>query len=289
MVSCATASSRFDKSTRMPKPAVNVGVRAARAAARVLKRYLNRSESHSVVEKERHDLVTEADRAAELAIIQEIQKLQPDHRILSEEAGEIGPGGGRAKSDHRWIIDPLDGTRNFMTGFPHFAISIALEVAGRIEHGIIYDPIRDELFTASRGGGAFLNDRRIRCGDRRTLTGAVLATGFPFRQKRHVPPYMAMLRTLMQDAADIRRAGSAALDLAYVACGRVDGFWELGLSYWDTAAGALLVEEAGGVVTDIAGGQRHFETGNIIAASLRLSAQMQAAIKPNLPDVLARG
>jgi len=267
----------------MPKPAVNVGVRAARAAGRVLNRYLNRTESLSIVEKERHDFVTEADRAAEEAILREIQRLHPKHAILSEEAGELG------HSDHRWIIDPLDGTRNFIQGFPHFAISIALEIQGRIEHGVIYDPIRDELFTASRGSGAFLNDRRIRCSDRRSLQGAILATGFPFRRKQHLPPFMAMLRSLMQDAADIRRAGSAALDLAYVAAGRVDGFWELGLNFWDIAAGTLMIEEAGGLVTDITGGRRALETGNVIAANLRLNAQMQNHIKPTLSGTLANG
>lgn len=267
----------------MPKPAVNIGIRAARAAGRVLIRHLNRSDRLTIVEKERNDFVTDADREAEQAIIQEIRKLHPTHAILAEEAGELG------SSDHRWIIDPLDGTRNFILGFPHFAISIALEIQGRIEHGVIYDPIREELFTASRGAGAFLNDRRIRCGDRRSLEGAVLATGFPFRRKTHLPPFMAMVRSLLQEATDLRRAGSAALDLAYVAAGRVDGFWELGLSHWDIAAGILLVEEAGGIVTDIAGGRRERETGNIIAANLRLNAQMQSHIKPNLPPDLARG
>ncbi|MEM9305559.1 MAG: inositol monophosphatase family protein [Pseudomonadota bacterium] len=265
----------------MAKPAVNIGVRAARAAGRVLIRLLNQTESLSIMEKERHDFVTEADRAAEVAIIDEIRKVHPNHAFLSEEAGEIGRG------DHRWIIDPLDGTRNFIHGFPHFAVSIALEIQGRIEHGIVYDPIRDELFTASRGGGAFLNDRRIRCGDRKALTGAVLATGFPFKVPRHVPPYMKMFRSLMEDAADIRRAGSAALDLAYVASGRVDGFWELGLQIWDIAAGGLLVEEAGGVVTDIAGGQRQLETGHVIAGNLKLTAQVQHRVKPHLGDIQA--
>ena len=267
----------------MPKPAVNIAVKAARAAGRVLIRLLNRTDSLSIAEKERNDFVTEADRQAEQAIITEIRKVYPSHAILSEEAGEIGQG------EIRWIIDPLDGTQNFIHGLPHFCISIAQQQNGRIEHGVIYDPIREELFTASRGSGAFLNDRRMRVSDRRSLDGGIIATGFPFRARRHLETYLGMFRSIFEQASDVRRAGSAALDLAYVAAGRCDGFWEIGLKPWDMAAGALMIEEAGGMCLDFRGEKDYLETGNIIAGNLKVASALQQHIQPQLGDSFPRG
>lgn len=253
----------------MAKPAVNIGVRAARAAARVLIRMLNRNQQLTVVEKQRNDFVTEADRAAEQAIIFEIRKAYPDHAIMAEESGKQG------ESDYCWIIDPLDGTQNFIHDLPHYAISIALAYKGRPEHGVIYDPVRDEMFTASRGDGAFLNDRRIRVADRKTLDGALLATAFPFRKRDRMATYLDMFQTLFEKASDVRRGGSAALDLAYVAAGRLDGYWEMGLSPWDLAAGVLMVEEAGGSCMDFKGGRDYMDSGDIIASSVRLTPSIQ--------------
>ncbi|MDX1572014.1 MAG: inositol monophosphatase family protein, partial [Xanthomonadales bacterium] len=180
-----------------------------------------------------------------------------------------------------WIVDPLDGTRNFIHDIPHFSISIALRVHGRIEHGVIYDPIREELFTASHGGGAFLNDRRIRVGDQKNLDRAMFATGFPFRARQRLDDYMRLFRAILDETGDVRRAGSAALDLAYVAAGRLDGFWELGLSPWDMAAGALLIQEAGGMATDFSGGRDFMETGDIVAGNLKIVAKLQQLIRAN--------
>ncbi len=264
----------------MRQPVVNIAVRAARAGAKALIRMLNQAEALTVVEKERNDFVTAADRAAERAIIDEIRRTCPDHAILSEECGALG------ESEFRWVIDPLDGTKNFIHGIPHFSISIAAQRKRVTEHAVVYDPLREELYTASRGGGAFLNDHRIRVARRASLDGAMLATGFPFRQKDRLDAYLRMFRDLFAHATDVRRAGSAALDLAYVAAGRVDGFWELGLKPWDMAAGALLIREAGGLCTDFGGGDAYLETGNIIADNLKLAGALKRAIGPHLgPDL----
>ncbi len=264
----------------MRQPAVNIAVRAARAGARTLIRMLNQIDSLSVVEKQRNDFVTAADRGAERAIIDEIRRTCPDHAILSEECGALGA------SDFRWIIDPLDGTKNYIHGIPHFSISIAAQHKRVTEHAVVYDPLREELYTASRGGGAFLNDHRIRVSRRPSLDGAMLATGFPFRDKNLLDRYLDMFRALFERATDVRRAGSAALDLAYVAAGRVDGFWEFGLKSWDLAAGALLIREAGGICTDFSGGDGYLDSGNIIAANLKLAGQIKRGIEPYLgPDL----
>lgn len=257
----------------MNHPALNIATSAARNAARVLLRMLNQADRLSVREKQNNDFVTEADRAAERAIIETIHKAYPDHAFVAEESGALGEG------EVRWIIDPLDGTKNYIHDYPHFSISIAQQINGRTELGLVYDPIREELFTAVRGRGAFLNDRRIRISDRRSLSGAVLATGFPFRNKSLLPGYLELFAALFERAHDVRRAGSAALDLAYTACGRVDGFWELGLGSWDMAAGALLVEEAGGMCTDFAGGSDYLASGNIVAANIKVAAALQAQIR----------
>ncbi len=261
-------------------PMMNIAVRAARSAGNILLRYYERTDTLKVTQKGLNDFVSEVDRASEQAIIDTLRSSYPNHAILAEESGN------KSGNDYQWIIDPLDGTTNYLHGFPQFSISIALKHRGVLEHGLVYDPLRDEIFTASRGEGALLNDRRIRVTNRKSLNGALLGTGFPYRDQSHLDAYLGMFRALIKDTAGIRRPGSAALDLAYVAAGRLDGFWELGLSEWDFAAGALLVKEAGGTVSDINGGGRFFETGNIIAGGLRLHSAMASAIRPHLTDHL---
>ncbi|HVJ61470.1 MAG TPA: inositol monophosphatase family protein [Tahibacter sp.] len=267
----------------MPRPAVNIAVRAARAAGTLILRNLNRVEGLVVMEKERMDFASEVDRAAEALIMRELKRAYPRHSFLAEESGEHG------KSRHQWVIDPLDGTHNFLRGFPHFCVSIAMLEDGEPVYGVIYDPLRDETFTASKGDGAFLNDRRIRVSQREGLAGALLATGFPYRQRRHLEPQLEATKLLLGSAEDIRRTGSAALDLAYVACGRLDGFYETGLKPWDMAAGCLLVREAGGRYCDFAGRDNLPESGNLIAASHKVAFAMVQTMAPALTPVLLAG
>jgi len=255
-------------------PTLNIAIRAARSAGRVLLRYFDRVDQLAVESKRRNDFVSEVDRSAEAAIIQELRGKFPDHAILAEESGAQGAG------DFEWIIDPLDGTTNYLHGFPQFSVSIALRHRGRLEQAVVYDPLREEMFTASRGRGAQLNDRRLRVSNRAGLEGALIGTGFPFRDHRHLDAYLGMFRAMLEDTAGLRRPGSAALDIAYVAAGRLDGFWELGLAPWDLAAGALLVTEAGGTVSDLAGGERYLDTGNLVAGNLKVHRAMLARLAP---------
>jgi len=256
----------------MPRPAVNVAVKAARAAGNIILRYLNRVEQLSVEEKSRHDYVSEVDRLAEAEIIKELRRAYPDHGTLGEESGQKG------NPSKVWIIDPLDGTHNYLRGFPHFSVSIGFRDHGDLIYGVVYDPLRDEIFTASKGDGAFLNDRRIRVSKRENLQGAMIATGFPYRQRKHIEAQLSMTRALLTEAEDIRRTGSAALDLAYVASGRLDGYFEIGLNSWDMAAGVLLVREAGGQTCDFAGRAGMPDSGNIIAGNHFVSAAMSKVI-----------
>ncbi|MCH8502307.1 MAG: inositol-1-monophosphatase [Aliidiomarina sp.] len=262
---------------------LNIAVRAARAAGRLAVKSFNEPQHLEVQSKGLHDYVTNVDKACEQVIISTILKSYPGHQILAEESGESGVQG-----DYQWIIDPIDGTTNFMRGIPHFCISIALAYKGSVQHAVVYDPVREELFTASRGAGAQLNGFRIRVGGGKDLNGALLATGFPFRMKHFLPDYQAVFNKFFEQAADIRRAGAAALDLAYVAAGRYDGFWEAGLKIWDTAAGDLLVREAGGVVTDFGGGMNHAQSGNIVAASPRVLQAMVTQMRPLLPESMRK-
>ena len=254
-------------------PLLNIGIRAARRAGEVIARSIPRLESIEIHAKERHDYVSEVDRTAELEIINIIRHHYPDHAVLAEESGASG------EHEVRWIIDPLDGTTNFLHGFPVYAVSIACEVRGRLEVATVYDVLRQELFTATRGVGAELDNHRIRVSRRRGLEGALLATGFPFRANADLDSYLEMLRVLMPQVAGVRRAGSAALDLAYVAAGRVDGFWELGLKPWDTAAGTLLVIEAGGQVSTLEGDEYRYG-GDICSGTPRIHAELVAALAP---------
>lgn len=263
-------------------PMLNIAVRAARAAGDIIVRAMDRTDLLTVTLKSRNDFVSDVDRQAEHEIVTILQKAYPDHAILGEEHGEQGA----SRSDYVWVIDPLDGTTNFLHGFPQFAVSIGLFYRGRVERGVIYDPLRQELFTAARGAGATLNNRRLRVTKQKGLSGALLGTGIPFKDQSYIDPYLGMLKSLLKDAAGIRRAGSAALDLAYVAAGRFDGFWEIGLQKWDMAAGVLLVQEAGGLVSDLEGGDKHFETGGIVTANPRLHTAMLELIKPHLDETL---
>ena len=228
-------------------PMLNIAVSAARAAGNVIIRQIDRVQDLPVSEKSRNDFVTEVDRQAEDIIIKTIHKFYPSHAILAEESGSSG------NNAYVWIIDPLDGTTNYLHGFPQFAVSIALQHKGVMQQAVIYDPLRDELFTAGRGHGAYLNDRRMRVSKQKHLHGSLLGTGFPFREGARMEQYMETLKVFFAVTAGVRRAGAAALDLAYVACGRLDGFWESGLKPWDIAAGMLLVEEAGGMLGNFRG------------------------------------
>lgn len=258
-------------------PFVNTAVRAARKAGDTIVRGLTRFEGVETATKGLNDYVTNIDRAAEAEIIDILHTAYPHHAFLAEESGASG------NADTTWIIDPLDGTTNFMHGFPQFAVSIACQVRDVIEHAVIYDPMRQEIFTASRGGGAYLESRRLRVSKQRTLEGSLIGTGFPYRENLHyLDPYMAMLRTVMTTAAGVRRPGAAALDLAYVAAGRTDGFFEIGLKAWDTAAGTLMVREAGGLVGTLDGGD-YRQNGNIIAGNPRVYMALVEAFAPHLP------
>lgn len=263
-------------------PLLNIAIGAARSAGNLIARSAEHVDGLTVTTKSRNDFVSEVDRQAEQEIIQHIHKAYPDHAILAEESGAQG------ESDYEWIIDPLDGTTNFLHGFPQFAVSIACCHKGRLEHGVVYNPMSQELFTASRGNGAQLNDRRIRVTNRKSLEGALLGTGFPFRRPDYLEPYLATFKALHPQVADMRRAGSAALDLAYLAAGRLDGFWEFDLQPWDMAAGVLLIREAGGLVGDMSGGDDFMETGNLVAGPPKVFKQILQTIRPHLPPKLQR-
>ena len=255
-------------------PTLNIAVKAARRAASVINRAANQLDLLTVQSKSPNDFVTEVDRAAEQAIIEVLRDAFPGHGILAEESGESGP-----ESEYTWIIDPLDGTTNFIHGMPQYAVSIAQTKNGVLEHAVVYDPNTNEMFTASRGAGAFLNDRRIRVSRRTRLNESLIGTGFPFRQFDHVDAYLAMFKELTQKTAGIRRPGAASLDLAYVAAGRFDGFWEMGLSPWDMAAGVLLIQEAGGLVSDLSGEANYLATGNLVAGSPKIFGQLLPIIQ----------
>ena len=231
-------------------PMLNIAVRAARRAGSIISRAADNLDALTVRHKSLNDLVSEVDRASEEAIIDVLKGAYPEHAILAEESGASGD------SEYVWIIDPLDGTTNFLHGLPIYCVSIALAHKGQLQHGVIFDPTRNDLYTASRGSGAYLNDRRLRVSKRDRLIDGLIGTGFPFRMFDYVDPYLGMLRELMTKTAGVRRPGAAALDLAAVAAGRLDGFWEIGLSPWDMAAGVLMIQEAGGLVGDLEGNER---------------------------------
>jgi myo-inositol-1(or 4)-monophosphatase len=265
----------------MLKPAVNIMVKAARAGGNVLLRHMHRLDALNVVEKERMDYASEVDGLAEVAIIKELQRANPDYAILGEEGG--AQKGNRGPSRYTYVIDPLDGTSNYLRGIPHWCVSIALVEGAEPIHGVVFDPLRNELFTATRGSGAQLNERKIRVGERKELQGAMITTGFAPRERKRVEPQLACIGAMLQQAEDLRRTGSAALDLAYVAAGRSDGYFEAGVMPWDIAAGVLMVREAGGRITDFRGGPTgpmHIATGGrqVIAGNVRIVEAMQKVI-----------
>ena len=244
---------------------LNVAVMAARRAGAVLGRNFNKRDKLTIEKKGHNDFVSSADIAAERAIIDVIHKHYPDHAILAEESGSHG------ESDHVWIIDPLDGTTNYLHVFPVYAVSIGLQINGRLEHAVVYDPMREELFTASRGEGAQLDGRKIRVSGNADLENALIGTGFPYRQAdSELGPYLSMLGKVLKNTSGVRRPGAAALDLCYVACGRLDAFWETGLQPWDMAAGTLIIREAGGMISALDGGENHLETGHVLTGTPKI-------------------
>jgi myo-inositol-1(or 4)-monophosphatase len=264
-------------------PSLNIAIKAARRAGQIINRASIDVDLIKVSTKQRNDFVTEVDKVAEAAIIEVLREAYPDHAILAEESGASAASGG---SEFQWIIDPLDGTTNFIHGFPQYAVSIALAHKGQLQQGVVYDPTRNELFTASKGRGAFLNDKRIRVSKRTKLEESLIGTGFPFRVWDHVDAYLGMFKELLPKTAGLRRPGAAALDLAYVACGRLDGFFEIGLSPWDMAAGALLITEAGGLVGDLEGEAKWLASGNCVAGNPKVFSQILQTIAPHITPAL---
>lgn len=259
-------------------PMLNIAIRAARKAGNLIAKSYERHDDVQTDLKGSNDFVTNVDKAAETIIIETIKTSYPEHYIVSEEAGLVE---GKDK-DIQWVIDPLDGTTNFIKGFPHFSVSIAIRVKGRTEVAVVYDPIKNELFTAERGKGAKLNELRLRINERRDIKGTILATGFPFKQSKLMQTQLDIMNVLIQDAADFRRTGSAALDLCYVATNRVDGYFEMGLKPWDCAAGELIAREAGAVVCDFVGGHNYLKSGHLIAAHPRVVKEILTKIQPCL-------
>lgn len=247
------------------EPLLNIAITAAREVGPMLRRAQERLDEITTEEKNPHDFVTHMDKASEAKIIEIIHNVYPDHSIFAEESGKQNH-----KGNITWIIDPIDGTTNFIHGFPHFCISIAVQEGNKITHGVVYDPMKEELFSASRGRGAHMNNYRIRVTQAKTLTNSLMGTGFPIQQQNKLDPYLASFKEIFTQCAGIRRAGAAALDLAYVAAGRLDGFWECALKPWDMAAGSLLIKEAGGLVTDFNGTENFLEAGHIVAANPKL-------------------
>ena len=248
---------------------LNVAVKAARRAATIINRASLNLERLQIDRKQHNDFVTEVDKAAEEAIIETLSEAYPNHGFLAEESGEL-----LNNSDHIWIIDPLDGTTNFIHGFPQYAVSIALSVNGVIQQAVVYDPNRDELFSASKGAGAYVDRRRLRVASQIKLENALIGTGFPYRQDQDVDQYLKIFAEMTRQCSGLRRPGAASLDLAYVAAGRYDGFFESELKPWDMAAGALIITEAGGLVGNYRGEEGFLESGEIMAGNPRIFAQM---------------
>lgn len=264
-------------------PMLTIAVKAARRAGNIINQASRNLDILNVTRKSHSDFVSEVDGAAEEAIIKILLDAYPNHSILAEESGSQR---GQKQSDYQWIIDPLDGTTNFLHGFPKYCVSIALLHRDVLSQAVIYDPVSNELFTASRGQGAYLNDHRIRVSKRTDLSESLIGTGFPFRDLSFMEAYLAMFKAVIPKTAGIRRPGSAALDLAYVASGRYDGFWEIGLSPWDIAAGCLLIIEAGGMVSDLEGNDHYLKSGQVVAGNPKIFPQLTEIISPYITDQL---
>ena len=257
-------------------PMLNIAVKAARRAGNLIHRSADKIDHLTIAKKSHADFVSEVDRAAEQTIIQTLLEAYPTHAILAEESGSQGD------SEFAWIIDPLDGTTNFLHGFPQFAVSIALQHKGIITQAVVYDPVRNELFTATRGRGAFLNDKRLRVTKRLPLADSLIGTGFPYTKFEHMDAYIGIFKDLIQQTAGLRRPGSAALDLAWMAAGRYDGFFETGLHVWDIAAGTLLITEAGGMVSDLQGSDTFLKTGHVCTGNPNIHPLLLQVIAPHL-------
>ncbi len=264
-------------------PTLNIAVKAARKAGDIVLRYHNQIDLLTIENKAVNDFVSEVDKAAEDAIIDELKYAFPQHSILAEENGEI-----LGNKRFQWIIDPLDGTTNYLHGFPQYAVSIALYENNQATQAVVYDPFKEELFTASKGQGAYLNEQRIRTTNTQGFNNTLIGTGFPFKAPQHLDAYLEMFKFIHPQVAGIRRAGSAALDLAYLAAGRLDGFWEIELNIWDIAAGALLVQEAGGFIGDFSGRDKYLETGNVVAGNEKVFKAILKTIHPHLTADLQR-
>jgi len=261
---------------------LNVAVMAARKAGHTLIKKMVNLDKLKVEQKGYNDYVSDADRAAERAVIAVIHKHYPDHAILAEESGAIG------EADTVWIIDPLDGTTNYLHGFPVFAVSIGVQHKGRMEHGVVYDPLRQELFTASRGTGAHLDGRRIRVSGQQHLERALIGTGFPFRQAdMEIAAYMDMLAKSIRKTSGVRRAGAAALDLCYVAAGRLDAFFETGLAPWDLAAGSLIIREAGGIISGLDGSEGYMHSGHVLTGTPRIYRELAKLCAPEIKALVS--
>lgn len=264
-------------------PMLTIAVKAARRAGNLIHRAADSIDHLTVTKKSHSDYVSEVDRAAEQAIIAILKEAYPSHAILAEESGAQGD------SEYVWIIDPLDGTTNFLHGFPQYAVSIALQHNGVLTQAVIYDPTRNDLFTATRGSGAYLNDRRLRVSSRKDLADCLIGTGFPYTRFEHIDAYLNIMRNLMQKTSGLRRPGSASLDLAYTAAGRYDGFFEFGLKPWDMAAGCLLITEAGGMVGDLEGNDNYLKSGNVCAGNPKVFEEMLKIMAPHLTPGLKSG
>jgi len=257
-------------------PMLNTAVKAARRAGNIINRAAQNLDILTITQKTANEFVSEVDREAEQAIIKILLGAYPNHSILAEESGAAGA------SEYQWIIDPLDGTTNFLHGFPQYGVSIGLMHKGVLTQAVVYDPTRNDLFTASRGCGAYLNDRRIRVSKRRQLDQSLIGTGFPFREFTLADDYLRIFRDMIRNTAGLRRAGSAALDLSYLAAGRLDGFWEFGLKPWDMAAGVLLITEAGGLVSDPEGNDTYMESGNLVCGNPKIFTELLRIVSSHL-------
>ena len=264
-------------------PMLGIAVKAARRAGNIINRGARELDLLTITSKGPKDFVSDVDREAERTIVETLLASYPEHAILAEEGTAKGDN---ADAENVWIIDPLDGTTNFLHGFPQYCVSIALAQRGQVTQGVVYDPVRNDLFTATRGRGAFLNDRRIRVSRRQHLRDCLIGTGFPFRDGSYLDTYLRMMKTMIEQTAGLRRPGAAALDLAYVAAGFYDGFWEVGLNAWDVAAGSLLIQEAGGLIGDLAGDSDFLHGGQVIAATPKVFAQMVTALSPFRAEML---
>ena len=253
---------------------LTTAVTAARISGDIILKNLGRLSTSDIQSKQTFDFVTKVDRWSEAVIMKTIREKFPHHLFLSEETLQQ-----KGNGDYRWIIDPLDGTTNFIHGFPVFSVSVALEYKKEIILGVVFDPLRDELFHATKGSGTYLNNTKVRVSDTKTFENSLIATGFPFRKKEMIDHYLDAFKHIFEKVSDIRRAGSAAIDLPYIAAGRVEGFFELNLSPWDIAAGSLLITEAGGSITDFEGGEQYLLTGNLVAGNKKIHAEILQIIK----------